>query len=179
MKDVDIVFNGDDFSWSTSGESGKMDVQNIATHEIGHFLGLDDLYSSSDSEATMYGYAAPGETKKRTLTEDDKNGIRFLYPKMGDLAVDVNISMINNLIDLNKRESCSIGFELVETKRVKIKIYTIDGELVKKLVDDSYPAGNHWVLWSGENDEQDEVGAGIYLVKFNLSDKIFKIAVIK
>ncbi|MBT8363237.1 MAG: hypothetical protein KJP23_00930, partial [Deltaproteobacteria bacterium] len=43
-------------------------------------LALADLYNSSDSEKTMYGTIQEGETKKRSLHQDDINGIRYLYP---------------------------------------------------------------------------------------------------
>ncbi len=68
------------YYWSTTGASGKMDVQNIATHELGHAIGLCDLYRSSDSEKTMYGYSVAGETKKRSLDADDIAGLCYLYP---------------------------------------------------------------------------------------------------
>ena len=76
----DVNFNGYNFTWSDSGEGGKMDVQNIAAHEFGHNLVLADLYDFASIEYTMYGYAYPGETQKRSLHQDDVNGIRFLYP---------------------------------------------------------------------------------------------------
>ncbi len=62
--DSDIRFNTN-YAWSASGEPGEYDVQNIGTHELGHSLSLDDLYDVADGEKTMYGYASPGETKKR------------------------------------------------------------------------------------------------------------------
>lgn len=62
--------------WSTTGESGELDVQNVAAHEWGHWL---QLLHSSDSGATMYSSTTYGETKKRTLEEDDKDGIRAIY----------------------------------------------------------------------------------------------------
>jgi hypothetical protein len=75
-----ITFNSA-YSWSTSsgGTSGCYDVQAIATHEFGHWLMLLDLYSSADTEKTMYGYATTNEIKKRTLTSDDIEGIRSIY----------------------------------------------------------------------------------------------------
>jgi hypothetical protein len=76
--DSDIIFNTN-YSWTVQGAAGAYDVQNIATHELGHSLQLDDLYWAYQSEKTMYGYAATGETKKRTLTWDDRNGIKFIY----------------------------------------------------------------------------------------------------
>ena len=80
LLDSDIAYNGENFTWSCTGEAGKMDIQNIATHEIGHSLALDDLYDPEDSEKTMYGYSSLGETKKRTLHDDDIAGICHLYP---------------------------------------------------------------------------------------------------
>lgn len=75
----DQVYDDVDFSWSDSGQPGKMDFENIATHELGHTMGLDDLYESGCSEVTMYGYANYGETKKRTLEAGDILGIQKLY----------------------------------------------------------------------------------------------------
>ena len=68
------------YQWSTSGEAGKLDVQNTVTHELGHWLVLGDLYGGADTEKTMYGYTAYGETKKRSLESDDVNGINAIYP---------------------------------------------------------------------------------------------------
>lgn len=75
----DQVYDDVDFDWSSSGEAGKMDFENIATHELGHSVGMDDLYNSECSEQTMYGYAGYGETKKRTLEAGDITGVQELY----------------------------------------------------------------------------------------------------
>ena len=60
-------------------EKKAIDFQSIVTHELGHAHGLDDLYSSQCTGATMYWNAAPGELKKRSLTEDDRNSMIALY----------------------------------------------------------------------------------------------------
>jgi len=78
MLDSDIRLNTY-YSWSTTGDPGAFDVQNVSTHELGHSLCLKDLYSGGDSEKTMYGYVAAGETKKQTLEQDDMDGIAYLY----------------------------------------------------------------------------------------------------
>jgi len=67
------------YNWSSSGEAGKMDFNNIGIHELGHSFGMNDLYTSFCSEQTMYGYASLGETKKTTLEAGDINGINKLY----------------------------------------------------------------------------------------------------
>jgi len=73
----DVVFSTG-FDWSVSGEPGKMDLQNIATHEFGH-NGLNDLYMSPGIALTMYGYSDYGETDKQSLGIGDRLGIQELY----------------------------------------------------------------------------------------------------
>lgn len=82
MLECDLVFNDLNYTWwNGSGSCGgnKMDIWNIATHELGHWLCLADLYGYGDSEKTMYGYVDYCETKKRTLHSDDIAGITAIY----------------------------------------------------------------------------------------------------
>ena len=74
----DIVFNDYAYDWGTDGSPSKMDVQTIATHELGHWLQLLDLYGDIDSKKIMCGYASVGETK-RSLNIDDLTGITEIY----------------------------------------------------------------------------------------------------
>lgn len=76
--EFDIVFDID-YTWSASGETDKMDLQNIAIHELGHGAGLDDVYQEPAYRETMYGYSALGEIIKRDLYTGDKTGITKLY----------------------------------------------------------------------------------------------------
>ena len=73
----DMAFNSD-LPWGIANPDA-FDIQNIATHELGHVLSLDDLYKTITSELTMYGYAIEGETKKQTLGEGDKLGLWKVY----------------------------------------------------------------------------------------------------
>lgn len=80
LVEYDMVFDNVDYIWGDATiDPLVMDFENIAVHEIGHAAGLGDLYQSECSEQTMYGYAAEGETKKRTLEAGDIAGIRKLY----------------------------------------------------------------------------------------------------
>lgn len=86
---VEVVLNGRDYRWSTNGEVGTLDVQNAATHEVGHFIGLGDVQSTGQ---TMFEYIVPGEKTKRYLADDDVEGVRAAYPRVsheGELALKV------------------------------------------------------------------------------------------
>ncbi len=81
ITEVDLILN-DLLHWTTTGETGRHDVRNVATHEIGHTLALADLYGSADSLKTMYGRPVPESTYQRDLTDDDISGAEFVYPAL-------------------------------------------------------------------------------------------------
>lgn len=74
----DQVYDQVDYNWSGAGEAGKMDFENIATHELGHAVGMGHP-SDSCIEETMYRFAGFGETKKQTLEQGDIAGVKALY----------------------------------------------------------------------------------------------------
>jgi hypothetical protein len=67
------------YSWSTTGSGSKIDVQSVALHEMGHSIGLGDLYGKSqfanDKRQVMHYYTGV----KRTLGNGDATGVWTLY----------------------------------------------------------------------------------------------------
>lgn len=84
--DVDTIMNKK-FVWNWTDPSlnacslytNSYDAQDILTHELGHWMGLDDEYSSAHIDNTMYGYGSKGELKKNTLTSGDTTNLNTLY----------------------------------------------------------------------------------------------------
>lgn len=74
----DQVYDDVDYNWSLTGEAGKMDFDNIASHEDGHSAGMDHP-DDSCTEETMYRFADDSEIKKRTLNAGDIAGVNALY----------------------------------------------------------------------------------------------------
>jgi hypothetical protein len=71
-------------------------IQDIATHEYGHALGLGH---SGDTAATMYGSYNACDSSLRTLSPDDIAGIEYLYPpttRVSNTAPTVSISSPGN-----------------------------------------------------------------------------------
>ncbi|OGI27019.1 MAG: hypothetical protein A2359_04325 [Candidatus Moranbacteria bacterium RIFOXYB1_FULL_43_19] len=81
----DTVMNAA-LNWSWADYLGKgvcgitgFDAQNILTHELGHWVGLNDHYTSAYQHNTMFGYGSPAEVKKDTLTAGDIAGVNKIY----------------------------------------------------------------------------------------------------
>ncbi len=79
MLECDIVFNDPGYTWSsTTPSSSQMDVETVALHELGHWLCLNDLYDSADSDEVMYYQVSSGEVQ-RELRSCDCSGICYIY----------------------------------------------------------------------------------------------------
>jgi hypothetical protein len=82
LLDADIIFW--DGAWTffagSSGCSGGAYIQDVATHEFGHALGLKH---SSVTGATMYPSYTQCSTQMRSLAADDIAGVQKLYPPTG------------------------------------------------------------------------------------------------
>ena len=78
IAEADILFNPAElFTTNTTTVSNRIDFQSVATHEAGHFLGLDH---STMVSATMFPTIANGYNYAKTLSSDDIAAISTIYP---------------------------------------------------------------------------------------------------
>lgn len=77
IQDADLVLNDWKFTWGIDGKPTDFDIAATVTHELGHVLGLGHSF---DTGASMYASANVGETTKRNLNQDDRDGLCALYP---------------------------------------------------------------------------------------------------
>jgi hypothetical protein len=59
----------------------------------------------------------------------------------------------------------TIAFDLPSSQPVNLVIYSLNGHLVKRLVNGRLPAGRHEVIWRGLDDRKRTVAAGTYLYR--------------
>jgi hypothetical protein len=59
---------------------GLFDLQNVATHEVGHTAALFHVSAEADAALTMYPGAGRDEVRKRDLGAGDVLGLRAAYP---------------------------------------------------------------------------------------------------
>ncbi|KJK79414.1 hypothetical protein H634G_05005 [Metarhizium anisopliae BRIP 53293] len=71
-----VHFDETEVQWALGKQEGKYDVESVALHEIGHLLGM---LHNSNQESIMYPRVRPNKLARK-LSEQDKTGIRRLYP---------------------------------------------------------------------------------------------------
>lgn len=146
ISDTDIKFNTD-YPWATDGSVTAYDVQNVATHELGHSLSLSDLYNDSEIEETMYGYSYKGETKQRTLTQDDINGITYLYASSVDTTPPTGSVSISNGSAYTKSTSVTLTLSASDSSGV-YQMCISNATTCSSW--ETYAATKSWILSSGD-----------------------------
>lgn len=97
-----------------------------------------------------------------------------------EVAADLNKSGMDKLFPNPFDNSTTIYYSLPEQSDVSLKIYDMNGRLIKILHEGEQPAGNYSIVWNGKDDAGNLMSAGMYLVKlssdtFNQTMKLCKI----
>lgn len=100
--DADVVINGVyDFDDNgkycgqrgSTGTRSAYDLGDVIAHELGHWFGLPD--DADDPSAIMYPYFDPGVTRRKTLSDGDRQALDELYS--------------HDASDSNKPAACSVA----------------------------------------------------------------------
>ena len=79
-RSADIEFRRPHPWWARRGLrrcDNRTDMWSLAAHEVGHVVGLDDIYDEERSSwQTMYGLTSRCEFRKRTLGRSDWLGLK-------------------------------------------------------------------------------------------------------
>ena len=65
----------------------------------------------------------------------------------------------------------TISFSIPEIGIVELSIYNIKGQKIRSLLKDQITAGEHSIVWNGEDNSNKPVSSGIYLYELNVNSK--------
>jgi len=132
----------------------KIVMAGLSSVNVNDLASLTMKMKSKDANVTLSGTAKINDLESKTLAP----------MSVGEIPASYSLSQ-NYPNPFNP--STTIRFALPATSHVKLSIYSIDGQLVKTLVDDSKDAGNYSVVWNGTNNLGSQVASGMYIYRID------------
>ncbi|MFA4864999.1 MAG: T9SS type A sorting domain-containing protein, partial [Bacteroidales bacterium] len=114
-----------------------------------------------------------GELVVDTLDIFTENGHHKVILKVdSDLITSINdptpqssLSMIVSIIPNPFNSMTCISFSLDQLLKTSLIVYTLQGQMIMVLADQTFSSGKHELVWNRKDRSGNEVKAGIYLVK--------------
>jgi hypothetical protein len=90
-------------------------------------------------------------------------------------------TILNNVIDPTKGQTARLSYQLPSDGAVTVTVFTLDGDVVARLVNGRQSAGDYSVDWNGRNLAGNAVARGLYFVRIVASgvDEIRKVLVVR
>jgi len=114
-----------------------------------------------------------GEYTAQLIINDDQTRTETIVPitlVVGEVNAEETSSSLETRLVGNYpnpfNPTTTISFNLAQSGDVAIDVYNTKGQLVKSLVNDTYSAGEHSVIWSGKDANNKQAASGIYFYKF-------------
>ncbi len=115
------------------------------------------------------------------LADQEKNDLVEYLKSLGDVSVTVGVdenvdASLPHIYTLAQNypnpfnPRTVIQYELPQPSEVKVEIFSITGQLVRRLVDEQQMAGPHEVAWDGRDGSGNPVGSGVYFYRLRADD---------
>ncbi len=179
--------NGENSFYSAAGNESSM-----VTVEYSNFYGGEEYLSLSSSIILNWGFGnfnsdpmfcAPGQgdftlqENSFCLTASDSSGLIGAYEQtcieqLNILKSDLpqNFSLFQNYPN-PFNPITTISFRIDKPQKINLSVYSINGALIKQLINDYVPAGAHNIVWNGLGQNGTIVPSGLYIYKISSSQK--------
>jgi hypothetical protein len=110
-----------------------------------------------------------------------RNLMPFSFQVHNIVAQKGGVTILNNVIDPTKGETTRLAYQLPNSGTVTVTVFTLDGDVVARLVNGQQAAGSYSVDWNGRNMAGNAVARGLYFVRIVASgvDEIRKVLVVR
>jgi len=109
---------------------------------------------------------------------DDDYSINDGYPYLLDETVSVEEEPLKPLTGKTLRiypnpfnPDTNICFELTGGAEIELRIYNIRGQLVRILLNEYLPEGEHTIVWNGRDTNNRSVSSGVYFAELRVTDR--------
>ena len=181
MKNSIFWGNGENSFYVSAGNQSSM-----ITVEYSNYYGGEEYLSSSSNTILNWGvgninvdplFCNPGENNfglqenSICLTASDSLGLIGAFEESCTQQLSVQQSQIPISFELFQNypnpfnPETIIRFNVNNSENVNISVYTINGVLIKELLNSYINPGNHSVKWNGLDKNNKRVSSGVYLYK--------------
>lgn len=153
-------------------------------------------YSISPNIQVIVAALDQNLTKVHLVTSEHQDGVDYTLSvnNIYDRAGNPNKIVSNNTATYSSKRSATtqqtfslhqnypnpfnpeteISFFLEKQREVEVKVYNPLGQLVKTLVSDEMPPGDHKVVWDGTNNDNIQVPSGVYIYSLEVKRDVVK-----
>ncbi|MDO9390267.1 MAG: M1 family aminopeptidase [bacterium] len=133
---------------------------------------LDTVYTDTTTYAgTEYYYAVTAVSSTDTCYETRQSNVLSIVAGQGGVEGDPgNVELITATgLSQNApnpfKQLTIINYQLTRPGLATIKVYNVQGQLVKTLVNGTQPAGRHQAQWNGRDETGNRTSSGIYFAR--------------
>ncbi|MFO7652602.1 MAG: FlgD immunoglobulin-like domain containing protein [Candidatus Krumholzibacteriia bacterium] len=166
----DLIRNQGGLHLLLSPEPGTIDAALIGTRERG-ICGRDLLGT------VTFQVKGPGQPEIRTGEIRGRDVRNQPVVVDGGTAASPPPAVLPGRTVLNRNvpnpfnPSTELSFVLARGGSARVRVYSMQGQLVRTLLDSDLPAGPHSVVWYGRDDAGRPAGSGTYIVQLEAPDR--------
>ncbi len=158
LTDTSFTIQGEVFSLTPTVMLSKSGQPNILGTNVNR---TDDQTLTVDLSPLA---AAIGEWDVVVTNNDGDSGT--LANALTITFAEAEVDMMNNLIRPRLNDATTIDVTIYTPGHIKILLFTMEGQLIKTLVDEVCPTGTKTSTWDGRNNDGSVVASGTYLLTF-------------
>jgi len=161
-------------SWTTLSESNNLGFEVQRKEAGGEFEKVGFVQgagtTSQPQNYTFVDRALSPESYSYRLRQIDFDG-SFEYSQTIKIEVPAPKNFVLNQNHPNPFNAATkLKFELPEASHVVIKIFNTEGQEIKTLINQTYAAGRHEVIWDGLTESKRAAASGLYLYRIHAKD---------
>ncbi len=162
-----------DRAYRTSPLKGLWTHMQGGFYHDGRFATLDDVIDHYNAQFSL-GLSGSEKSDLReylkSLGDVPVPGYRVAEASNGDPSSASAPALVQNYPN-PFNPSTIIRFQLANAGTVRLAVYSVDGQLVKRLVDGAQQAGQYSVTWDGTNDRGSRVASGVYFYRLDAANQ--------
>jgi hypothetical protein len=165
----------------SAAPSTDRSIYNFVVPGTAYSPGMFDFYFHLDGTSSNL-FVARLDTAPGLIPEDWYRRVKPFTFRLRDLTLQRGgVTILNNVIDPTRGERTFVHYHLVNSGRVTVQVFTLDGTLVQILQRGSQEAGEYDAIWDGKNRQGRPVARGMYFIRVVAPDidEIRKVMVVK